>query len=302
VQILAQALFLVGIIAVGWGIKQLGWVRAEDFRILANIVLRITLPSAIIVSFNEVDISAALLTVAAAGLVINVVAMVLGLLLFRGQGRTWEAFGMVNLPGYNVGAFAVPYLSGFLGPQAIVYAGIFDVGNALSAGGLGYGAAVARADADRTPSVLRIVLSMFRSPMFDVYLILLAMRFLDLSLPDVVIRFLEIPASANTFLAMLMLGVGLQIRLDRSKIGRAARILVVRYALALLLTLVTWFLVPWPEEVRIVVCMLYWSPIASMATGFTSDIRGDVGLSAFLNSATILVGLAAMPIALAVLG
>lgn len=301
-QILVQALSLVAIIAIGWGIKQLGWVRAEDFRILSNIVLRITLPAAIIISFNEVEISAALLTIALVGVVVNVIGLVVGLFLYRGRGNTWEAFGMLNLPGYNIGSFAVPYVSGFLGPQAIVYSGIFDLGNALSAGGLGYGAAVARADTDRAPSVLRIFLSMFRSPMFDVYLALLVMRLLDLSLPDLVIDFLAIPASANTFLAMLMLGVGLQIKLDRTKAGMAVKHLLVRYALALVFSLATWFLVPWPEEVRVVICMLYWSPIASMVTAFTSEVRGDVGLSAFLNSATILVSLVAMPTVLALLG
>lgn len=301
-QILLQAFSLIAIIIVGWALKRMGWVRAEDFRALSNIVMRITLPAAIIVNFNEVSLSLTLLSLAVVAVVVNCVGMAAGLLVHRRSGHRGQAFGILNMSSYNVSAFAIPYISGFLGPQAIVYAGIFDVGNAFSSAGVGYGAATARADSERRPSLWRVLTAMFRSPLFVTYLAMVLMRSVELSLPDSVIRFVEFPAAANTFLAMLMLGVGLEIVLERSKMVLAAKHLLVRYGLALVFTLVTWFLMPWPEDVLIVVCMLFWSPIASMVTAFTGEIRGDVPLSAFLNSASILVGLVAMPVVLIVLG
>ncbi|MFZ2371348.1 MAG: hypothetical protein WAV96_01015, partial [Trichococcus flocculiformis] len=54
--------------------------------------------------------------------------------------------------------------------------------------------------------------------------------------------------------------------------------------------------------VKTILCMLFFSPIASMATGFTDEAGGDVEASAFMNSVSILIGIFAMPFVLAVMG
>ena len=38
---------------------------------------------------------------------------------------------MLNLPGYNIGTFALPFTQSFLGPVGVLTTSIFDLGNAI---------------------------------------------------------------------------------------------------------------------------------------------------------------------------
>ena len=66
--------------------------------------------------------------------------------------------------------------------------------------------------------------------------------------------------------------------------------------LAVALALVTWFVVPIDREVAVVLCMLYFAPIASMVPAFTSQAGLDVLTSAFMASVSVLVAIVAMPL------
>ena len=56
-EIAAKAASLILIIVIGYVIKRIGWVSAADFPKFSKIVLRITLPCALITSFNTFDIT-----------------------------------------------------------------------------------------------------------------------------------------------------------------------------------------------------------------------------------------------------
>ncbi|MCM3661621.1 hypothetical protein M3148_11560 [Georgenia satyanarayanai] len=299
--VLVQAVSLVAIIALGLGVKRLGWLSVAHFPVLATIVLRITLPAAIITSVNDFDLTWALLSLAVVGLVVNVLQQGTGMLMGRRRGREAQAFGVLNVGSYNMGAFAMPYLAGFMGPQALVLASLFDVGNAVAAAGLGYAWAMALAPGDRRMGVGGFVRTMLRSTIFVTYLVMLPLRLLDLSLPGPVIGLTGTIGAANTFLAMFMIGVGLELRLPRAKYRQALMLLTVRYGYAVLFALGTWLLLPVPAEVKVVLCMVYFAPIAAMAPGYTAEVRGDVELSTFMTSVTILVGIVAMPVVLTLL-
>jgi len=60
--------------------------------------------------------------------VINLVQQVVGFVVGRRRGTQAQAFGVLNVGSYNIGLFAIPYVSSFLGPASIVYASVFDVG------------------------------------------------------------------------------------------------------------------------------------------------------------------------------
>ncbi len=84
--ILLKAGSLMLIIAIGYGIKRRGWVSASDFPIFSNIVLRITLPCALAVSFDTFVLTPALLFIAVGAFVVNLVQEVAGFLLGRRHG------------------------------------------------------------------------------------------------------------------------------------------------------------------------------------------------------------------------
>ena len=299
--ILLKASSLMLIIAIGYGIKRLGWVSASDFPIFSNIVLRITLPCALAVSFDTFELTPGLLFIAVGAFVVNLVQQASGFVLGRRNGRAAQAFGVLNVGGHNIGLFAMPYLAGMLGPQAIAYAIIFDVGNTLAAAGVGYAWGLSLSQPERRLSPMRFLRQILRSPVFVTYLFLLFLGAFQLHLPRAVISFASIVGSANTFLAMLMIGIGLEIALPRLKYVAAARHLGLRYALAACFAVIVWWL-PLDQFVRVVLCMLLFAPLPSMTAGFTAEANNDVELSTFITSISIVVGIVVMPMILVMLG
>ncbi|MHB8061540.1 MAG: AEC family transporter [Ruminiclostridium sp.] len=300
--ILIKAISLILVIVIGNLIKRAGWVSVSDFPKFSKIVLRITLPCALITSFNEFKITNNLLVLTAIGIGVNLIQQLTGYLVNLNNGRKEQSFGILNIGSYNIGAFAMPYISGFIGPKSIIFASFFDIGNSISAAGLGYGYVMSIADENQKTTVVSFIKSMLKSPIFDTYLFLLIMRLMDLSLPEAVIDFTSTVGSANTFLAMLMIGIGLELRLDTKKYKLALKYLGIRYSFALIFTAVVVFFLPFPEEIKVILCMLFFSPVAAMITGFTSDIEGDVETSAFINSLSIIIGIVIMPLILIIMG
>lgn len=294
-EIAARALSLVAIVGIGLGIKRLGWVTKEHFALFAKLVLGITLPCALLTSFNDYHLDRALLGLTALGLLLNVVQQGIGYLLAARRGRREQAFAVLNSGTYNIGAFATPYLSGFMGPHAMIYSSLFDIGNAVGSAGVGYGWGMALAGepgAHRWRDTGRTLAS---SPVFVTYMALLVLKLLDLRLPDMLITFTSIVGAANPFLAMLMIGIGLELKLHRNKYLAAARHLAVRYVFSTAVAVACWTLLPLPTEARLVLVMLMFAPIASMVPGFTGKAGLDVELSAFMTSVTLVIGIVAMP-------
>lgn len=300
-DILVKALSLIAIVAVGYAIKQLGWVKTSDFGIFAKIVLRITLPCALITAFNDYQMPVAMLGLSLIGFLVNLVMQLTGFFVERRNGRQKQAFAVINIPSFNMGAFATPYLAGFMGPAAVVNASLFDIGNALGAAGLGYAWGTGMADESRRTTPATFVRAMFSSVVFDVYLVLVLMKLLHLRLPDQVITFTSTVGAANTFLAMLMIGIGLEIKLARSQYASAAKYLGLRYALATTMALAIWFS-PLPHQYRLLLVTVLYAPIAAMTPGFTDEIGGDLQLSTFMTSASIIVAIVMMPALMLALG
>jgi predicted permease len=294
-DIVARALSLVAIVGIGLGIKRLGWASRDDFALFSRLVLGVTLPCALFTSFNDYHLEYALLGLTLLAVLVNVAQQGIGYLLAARQGRKAQAFAVLNSGSYNIGAFATPYLAGFMGPHAMIYATLFDFGTAFASAGVGYGWGMTLASEPGRRGWRELVRTLAGSPIFVAYMLLLTMRLLDLRLPDTVITFTSIVGAANPFLAMLMIGIGLELNLHPSKYRAAARMLAVRYAFSIVTAVACWFLLPLPADARMVVVMLLFAPIASMMPVFTERAGLDVELSALMNSVTIVVAIVVMP-------
>lgn len=300
VDILVRALSLVAIVGLGLLAKRLRWASVTDFPLFSKLVLYVTLPAAIAGAFNALEVTASLLMLSVLALVVATLHQAAGWVALRRGGSQDQAFGILNTGGFNVGAFATPYISGMLGPGAVVYTSMYDVGNAVGLAGTGYSTAMALAEG-RRPSIVQFVARMFRNPVFVTYTALLTMRLLDVSIPERLMVFVNTVGAANPFLAMFMVGIGLQLNLPRAKVSRAALILAVRYGLSVAFALLIWFLLPFDQTVRAILVVLMFAPIGAAAPILTAEARGDVQLSTFTVTVSILVGIVVMPLLLSAL-
>ena len=294
-DILIQALALVAIIGLGQYIKYLRWVGPEHFTIFSKLVLNLTLPCAVAVSMNKATISVSLLGITVVCIAINTALQIVGWLIGRRHSPKEAAFGVVNVGSFNMGAFASPYIAGFAGPTALVYASLFDIGNAISAIGIGRAWALSLARPDIRTTFMLFIRRMLGSVIFVSFVLLLILGLLNIRIPAPMMALVSTIGAANTFLAMLMIGIGLDLNLDRTRLIRAARWLAARYAVCILSALAVWFLAPFDHEIRLVIVMVLFAPIASMGPALTDESGSDVQLSSFLNTVTILVAIVVLP-------
>lgn len=258
--ILVKAISLILIIVIGFIIKRVGWVSLSDFPKFSKIVLRITIPCILITSFNNFKITYNLLFLTAVSIAANFIQQLTGYLMNLHNNGKEQAFGILNIESYNIGAFSIPYISGLIGPQSVAYASLFDMGNTISCAGFGYGWAISAAREGQKTTVKSFLKSMFSSWLFNTYMFLIIMRIFKLQLPDAVIAFTTTVGSANTFLAMLMIGIGLELRLDPRKLKKALKYLGIRYLFAFVFTALAVFFIPFPKDIKVVLCMLFFSP------------------------------------------
>ena len=257
---------------------------------LSGIVIKITLPAAIVYSFSGKEIDTSLLFIVLLGLGGGLIYMGIGWLMNRRAGREQQAFEILNTSGYNIGHFTMPFVQSFLGPMGVITTSLFDTGNACVCLGGSYSVASIVKD-NNGFSVKRIAKALLKSVPFDCYVIMIVLNLLHVTLPKPVVSFAEIIANGNAFMAMLMIGVGFKLSGDRKQIGRIVRILAMRYGVAALFAVGCFFLLPFSLEVRQALMILAFSPIASAAPAFTQELEGDVGLASALNSLSIVISI-----------
>ena len=289
-DILLKAGCYIAIIILGMVLRAVGFFKEEDFPVLSKIVVKVTLPAAIISSAAGRELDPSLLTLALLGFGGGVIYMITGYLICRSKGKNWQAFGLLNLPGYNIGTFALPFTQSFLGATGVLATSLFDVGNAFICLGGAYGVASA-IKAGHGFDWKRVAKALSRSAPFLVYVITTSMNLCHIPIPGFIASTASIIAGGNAFMAMLMIGVGFKLDLDRSQLGMIAKMIAARFSIAAVLALAFYFLLPFPLEVRQTLVILAFAPIGSAVPGFTEELGEDVGLSCSINSVSILISI-----------
>lgn len=289
--VLARAACFIAIIILGYSLRKINFFHEDDFQVLSKIVLKITLPAAIVVNFSGMELSPSMLVISLLGFCCSGLYVVLALLINLRSSRERKSFEVINLTAYNIGNFTLPFVQNFLGSVGVVVTSLFDAGNAVICLGGAYSVATIVKGESGGISLKNILKPLLSSVPFDTYLIMTALCLLHLHLPETVVSFAGIISNANAFMAMLMIGVGFKLSGDREQMGAILRILLVRYGTAVALSLACYFLLPFPLEYRQTLAILTFAPIASAAPAFTATLKGDIGLSSAINSISIVISI-----------
>jgi predicted permease len=299
-DLLIRAGCFVAIIILGFVLRKIGFFKDNAFEVLAKVVVKITLPAAIVKNFATSNIDVSMLSIAALGFGGGMLYVVIAYLTHMKKSKEQKAFAVLNLPGYNIGIFALPFVSGFLGPQGVVAACLMDVGNSCVCLGGAYGIA-SSIKAGAGFSLKRIGKALITSVPFLCYILMLPVALLKLPVPSPIIQCAEIISNGNAFCAMLMIGVGFQLKADKAQIKYVAAMVALRFGVGLLAAAAFYFLLPFSLEVRQALALLAVSPVSSAVPGFTRDLGEDTGLSSAINSVCIVVSIVLMVTMLSVI-
>lgn len=299
--VLAKAVAFIMIIVTGYVLKKKGFFHPDDFYLFSKVVVRITLPCAIVSNFSRIVMDNSLLFMCVLGVAANLVMVVTGYLVNLPGTRQQRAFDMINLSGYNVGNFTLPFVQSFLGPVGFAATSLFDAGNAVMCTGATFTMASIASGAGDKPSVKNVAKSLFSSLPFDAYLIMTLLATVRISLPEMVTAYAGTVGSANAFLALLMIGIGFEIRMGKEKLARIVRIMVIRYGMGVAFALAAFYFLPYGLEVRQAIALIALGPVSSVAPAFTGRLNGDVELASAVNSLSIIVSIVMITGALMIL-
>jgi len=288
-QILLRSSSFIFLIILGYVLKSKGFFGPKDYKLLVKILLNVTLPSAVVVSFASFQPDVSLLLGVFAGLVLNIVLLLLGMILSKGCPRESRAIWLNCVPGFNIGTFALPFIKSFLTPAGVVGACLFDIGNGLMCNGTTYSLSKNILDGTKGLNLKRIGKTLLSSTPFMTYLLMLVIVVLGISIPQVVVDFITPAANANAFLAMFMVGLMLDLRIEKTQLKQIGGILGVRFAMAVAAACVSYFLLPLPLEIRQALAISAFAPVSMASTAFAEQAGGDATIAGCVNSASILI-------------
>jgi predicted permease len=258
--------------------------------------VNVTLPAAIIVNLRALDVENQLLLLILAGILLNIVMIVIGHFFSKKQEQVEREFLMYSVSGYNIGNFAIPFVQSFM-PQAIPILSFFDIGNSVMlAGGSTVVIEGISGSNEKRPSVKNVMGRLGRSVPFLCYLIMLCLRIFEIDLPAAVFQVVEPIANANTFLSMFMIGLFLELRLPKKELSLVWRVLIIKYAGGVLLAALFMFL-PLPTIIKAVLCLVSVGPITtfgvinSVTAGMRAEVVGFTSSLSFLISLPLMTSL-----------
>lgn len=288
-DVLIKAFSFIFIIVVGYLLKRYGVLQRSDSIALSKIMMNLTLPAAVITGFASFEVEHSLLVLVLIGFVCNVLLLSAGFFIARKRNNETKVFYMINSPGYNIGCFTLPYVQSFLGPVGIVATCLFDAGNSVICTGGSY---VAASNAIGITTGLKNTFKrLFSSIPFDVYVLLLVAALCGYHLPGRLIIMTSIIGNANPFIAMLIIGMMLEININRSQLKDVYKVLALRYGAGAVFAALFYYCTPLPLDIRQVLAVAVFAPVSSLAPMFTSRCSSLGSVSSFTGSLSIFISI-----------
>lgn len=319
-----QPLALLLIILAGYAFKRAGLFGQRDYRVVQVTIFNLVLPGAIIYSFATNPHDTSLLWISVFGFIVAFIPPVIIFLATLRKPVTDRAFLMLNGSGFNVGCFCFPVVSAFLGTAAIVPAAMFDIGNCVMvAAGTNVmtqtllhiqpGKTLAEQHAGQAPSLpyvkpkdrdarrlarkalaWNIFKGFFGSVPFDTYILMIVLTIAQVSIPGWIATMLQPLSNANSFCAMLMVGMMMDLPASQRDVREVLAVIGWRVPFALLFCAAAWLLLPFDAATRQTVALCCLAPIAVFSTMFTDKVLGNARLAGFSLTITAVISLAMM--------
>lgn len=297
-EVLIKSLTFVLIIVAGYSLKKLKVLKKDDANVLATIIMNITLPCALLSSANGIELNAVILILIAIGILSNVVMMIIGYLASIKENNRLKAAFMINTSGYNIGNFALAFIQSFFPGLGVVYLCSFDIGNALMGLGITYAIASHVASGESDFKISDLLKKLFSSIPFDVYVLIFVLAIFQLQVPAPILSMASTIGAGNSFLAMLMIGLLLEVKISPTETKNVIKVLSLRIIGTLLISLITYFVLPLPLLAKKILIMAYCAPLSTVSAVFSRKIGYEGDMPAAANSLSIIIGVICMTVLL----
>lgn len=293
-NVLTQTIVYVILLFAGYGFKKAGIFKVEDTDFLKKVILYLTMPAMAVNGLKDLELQPSFLWCFLVGFGTSTILMLVGMAVTRRKSPKERVMYLFNFNTYNIGNFAIPFLTGLISTEGFAALCLFDIGVAIYLYGIDYSLAEAVKGGKSSFSLKFLLKKIFTSPITDMYLLMILLAALHLRLPDPILKLASVMGNANAFLAMLSIGILFELNLEKKNLRDMVKFFVLRYGTILLIMTGVILFIPFSQDIRQAICVLLMAPVASIAPLLTMNAGGDGAKAAQINSISILIGIAGM--------
>ena len=293
-NVLTQTIVYVILLFAGYGFKKACIFKVEDTDFLKKVILYLTMPAMAVNGLKDLELQPSFLWCFLVGFGTSTILMLVGMAVTRRKSPEERVMYLFNFNTYNIGNFAIPFLTGLISTEGFAALCLFDIGVAIYLYGIDYSLAEAVKGGKGSFSLKFLLKKIFTSPITDMYLLMILLAALHLRLPDPILKLASVMGNANAFLAMLSIGILFELNLEKKNIRDMVKFFVLRYGTILLIMAGVILLIPFSQDIRQAICVLLMAPVASIAPLLTMNAGGNGAKAAQINSVSILIGIAGM--------
>jgi predicted permease len=278
-------------ILLGYFLKRIGILKAEHSGPLSKIVMNVTFPALILITFSSSRITKELFLLPWLPVLSALLGLGAGLYLFRRLSSDTKGLMLMATMGLNIGLFAFPILQGLFGDLGVQVAAMVDIGNAFVIFGLSYmvGERFSPVRENHKRGVWGTIKVFSRSVPLVCYILALFINLMGLSLPSFTLSWLSILARANQFLVLLVLGLVLSFGWRTHLKSGLVPLLILRYSTALALGTLVWYFVRAEEVVRKIIFMCLILPAGFAVVPYSLEFEYDRDSAGAIVNITLII-------------
>ena len=302
--ILLKALTFIVVFALGYALKKKGLFGPKDYNVLKKVMVNVTLPCSVLSAFGGFENNLVLYLVCLLGLGCNIILVFVGYIMSRKKDNPTKAFYMICTGDYNIGAFAMPFAQQLFGPIGVMTTAMFDMGNALMCNGGSYmlTSSMIEVENGEKVTIKDMLKKLFSSVPFCTYVLVLILGFLSIKIPTQLTDFIKPAANAHSFVSMFMVGLMLEINIEKSVIAEVMKVLSLRYVMAAIFAAIFLFVLPFEGEIRRALAVVAFAPLSIIGSTFTEKAGGSPVQASLGVSISILCSVVSMTIMVIGLG
>lgn len=285
-------IMIIALILLGYILKKLKYLKEEDGRVLAILVMNVTLPSLVIVTLSGVKIDPSLIMLPIIMIVYAIIAKFLVILLFiKYNNQIRGSVGMMA-SAFNIGLFAYPLVEQMFGAKGLLYFGMFDIGGSIMMFGVTYFVGSYFSEGGDTFDARYLVMSMLKTVPLMTYVIMLIFNLIHFKLPEPILDFFSIISKANMPLSMILLGIYLNFKIDRYYLPIALKYLAFHYGFGAIVGGLCYIYLPLNEMFRTTLLIGWLLPIGVAIIPYAIEFKyKTLPLISMVTNITIVISI-----------
>ena len=253
-----QFIIIILLIALGYLLKRINFIKSADSQVLSTLVLNVTLPSLVIVNLNSANLDLSFSIIPIMMLIYGILAKVIMVALFRKYDNHVKGSVGMMAASLNIGLFAYPLVETIWPKNGMIYFGMADIDGAIIMFGVTYFVGSYYSEGSDQFNFKFLGKKLISSIPLVTYIVMFILNMANIHLPKASIDFFTIISKANMPLSMILLGIMLSFRIEKQFLPIAVKYLIVHYGLGCIAGLLVHFFLPTSDDMIKTTLLITW--------------------------------------------